>query len=85
MDPLNYQYIVGGLVFFVGLYFAQRQGYLSGKKGHKNLFIVFGGLLFFLGLQSTLQYAEMTENPSYDQSMAPAPLDQRRTNPLFRN
>ncbi|MHC4089317.1 MAG: sodium:solute symporter family protein [Planctomycetota bacterium] len=60
MDPLAYQYTIGGLVFAVGLIYAARQGYvgLSGP-GLRNLLILVGGLVFYIALQGYLQYAHM--------------------------
>jgi solute:Na+ symporter, SSS family len=65
MDPLLYQYGVGGIVFFIGLIYAFKQGYI-GTQGTalKNMLIVCGGFLFFLGMQSYLQYAPMNEQPA---------------------
>ena len=65
MDPLIYQYIIGGLVFAIGLFFGFKQDYLSfSGKGLKSLLLCTGGLLFFFSLQSYLQYGDMTETPS---------------------
>ena len=62
MDALVYQYVVGGLVFVVGLIYAARQGYvgLSGR-GLRNLLLLVGGLAFYVALQGYLQYAPMQE------------------------
>lgn len=62
MDPLIYQYAVGGIVFAIGLGFAAKQGYigLSGKP-LVWLLVVLGGLLAIFGGQAYLQYAPMTE------------------------
>ena len=67
MDPLVYQYLIGGLVFAIGLFFGFKQDYLSfSGKGLKNLFLCVGGLLFFFSLQSYLQYGNMSETaPAY--------------------
>ena len=62
MDPLLYQYGLGGLVFSVGLYFAARQGYLGfSGSGARNLVILLGGLLLLAAVQGFLQYGPMTE------------------------
>ncbi|TVQ92067.1 MAG: sodium:solute symporter family protein [Deltaproteobacteria bacterium] len=62
MDPLLYQYGLGGIVFVFGLIIAWRQGYVSLRgRGLVWLLALIGGLLFFAGLQSWLQYAPMTE------------------------
>ena len=62
MDPLVYQYLVGGAIFGIGSVYAWRQGYFSTEgAGLRNLLIAAGGFLFFLGLQSYLQYAPMNE------------------------
>ena len=62
MDPLVYQYTVGGAVFATGVVYAWRQGYvgLSGP-GLRNLLVLFGGLAAIAGLQVWLQYGTMTE------------------------
>ncbi len=62
MDPYLYQYLLGGIVFLVGLIFAARQGYvgLSGA-GLRNAVILCGGLLLLAALQGYLQYAPMHE------------------------
>lgn len=67
MDALVYQYLVGGLVFAIGLFFGFKQNYLSfSGKGLRNLIACVGGLLFFLSLQSYLQYGNMSETtPAY--------------------
>ena len=64
MDPLLYQYLLGGAVFLIGMVFAARQGYvgLSGRRLF-NLVLMLGGLLFFAALQGYLQYAPMEEIP----------------------
>ena len=62
MDPLLYQYGLGGLVFLIGLYFAARQGYLGmSGSGLRNLVILLGGLLLLAAVQGYLQYGPMTE------------------------
>ena len=60
LDPFLYQYLIGGIVFFVGVVYAYRQQYISFEgKGLRNLIILFAGLGFFSGLQGYLQYANM--------------------------
>ena len=67
MDAYVYQYLVGGLVFIVGLIYSGRQGYIGfSGKGLKNLIMLFAGLAFFMILQGYLQYAPMN-------SAAPVP------------
>ena len=65
MDPLLYQYGVGGIVFLIGLIYAFKQGYIGTQKSAlKNTIIVCGGFLFFFLLQAYLQYAPMNERPA---------------------
>ncbi|MBN2447472.1 MAG: sodium:solute symporter family protein [Phycisphaerae bacterium] len=60
MDPLIYQYTVGGLVFIIGVIYAARQGYVGFTgRGLRNLLILVGGLAVFVGVQGYLQYAPM--------------------------
>ncbi len=62
MEPLVYQYAVGGLVFGVGVVYAWRQGYIGASgQGLRNALVCFGGFAFFLGLQGWLEYAPMAE------------------------
>lgn len=62
MDPYLYQYLLGGLVFLIGLVFAARQGHVGFRGGKLvNLLVLLGGLAFFAALQGYLQYGEMTE------------------------
>ena len=62
MDPYIYQYLVGGIVFAIGLIYGFRQEYFgSAGKGLRNLIVVFAGLFFFAGVQGYLQYAPMKE------------------------
>ncbi len=64
MEPLVYQYAVGGLVFAVGMVYAARQGYVgTSGSGLRNALVCLGGFAFFLGLQGWLEYAPMTEAP----------------------
>ena len=47
MDPLLYQYGVGGIVFLIGMIYAYKQGYVGTTgKGLTNTIIVCGGFLF---------------------------------------
>jgi SSS family solute:Na+ symporter len=60
MDPLLYQYAVGGLVFAAGLGFAWKQGYVGfSGSGLRTLLLLVGGLLAVAGVQAWLQYAPM--------------------------
>jgi len=60
LDPLLYQYGVGGIVFGAGLWFAWRQGYVgTSGKPLRNLILALGGLALVGGLQAWLQYGEM--------------------------
>ena len=60
MDPLIYQYSIGGVIFIVGMLYAFKQGYV-GFSGRPliNFFIACFGMMFFAGIQSYLQYADM--------------------------
>ncbi len=60
MDAYIYQYVIGGLVFLVGMVYAVRQGYvgLSGR-GFRNGLVLVAGLAGFMILQGYLQYAPM--------------------------
>ena len=62
MDGFVYQYLVGSIVFVIGLIYGWRQGYL-GFSGRplRNLVVVVAGLLGFASVQGWLQYAPMTE------------------------
>ena len=65
MDAFIYQYLVGGLVFAIGLVYGFRQEYFDTKgSGLRNLIVVFA-YLFFAGIQGYLQYAPMTEQERY--------------------
>lgn len=48
-----YQYLVGGLIFLVGLWFTIRQGEVGvkTKKGRRNLLMLVGGFLLIFGIQ----------------------------------
>lgn len=62
MDPFLYQYSIGLCVFFVGIFYAHKQGYLSTKgQGLQNAVLLLAGLGFFAGIQGYLQYAPMNE------------------------
>jgi len=67
MNAFLYQYTVGGLVFFVGLLYAWRQGFvgLSGKP-LRNLVILLLGFMTLMGLQGYLQFAPMDEAAAVD-------------------
>jgi len=60
MDAYIYKYAIGTLVFFIGVIYAGKQGYVgfSGRKAI-NLLILVAGLAFFMGIQGYLQYAPM--------------------------
>ena len=47
-----YQYLAGGLIFAVGLWFCWKQGAVSlkDKRGRRNLTLLVGGFLFMFGL-----------------------------------
>lgn len=51
-----YQYLVGGLIFLLGLWFTIRQGEAGVKtsKGRRNLLMLVGGFFFIFGLQLAL-------------------------------
>ncbi len=61
MDPFVYQYVIGGIVFGVGLLYAARQGYV-GLRGRAAVWaaVLVGGLLLFIGVQAWLQFAPMS-------------------------
>ena len=66
MDAFIYQYLVGGIIFAIGLVYGFRQEYFGTKGvGLRNLIVVFAGLFFFAGVQSYLQYAPMEEQSRY--------------------
>ena len=61
-----YQFILGGIVFGTGLYFAHRQGYLNlSRFGLRNLLLILIPLFFYIVLQGYLQFGEFS-------SVAPA-------------
>jgi hypothetical protein len=63
--PYLYAYSVGGLIFFVGLVFAYRQG-LLGFSGRRlwNLLVCLFVVGFFLSVQGYLQFAPMETAPA---------------------
>ena len=62
MDPFLYQYSIGLCIFFIGIFYAYKQGYLSMEgQGLRNVVILLAGLGFFAGVQGYLQYAPMNE------------------------
>ncbi len=62
METYLYQYVVGGLVFLLGIGVALRQGSLgTSGRGLAWLVTMFAGLGFFAALQGYLQFAPMTE------------------------
>jgi SSS family solute:Na+ symporter len=64
MDPLIYAYGIGGVVFFIGIIFAARQGYIGfTAQGLRNLLVCLAVPAFFLTLQAYLQYAPMETAP----------------------
>ena len=64
MDAFQFQYLVGGAVFLVGLGYAYRQGYIGfSGRGARNLVILLAGLTFFMVIQGYPQYAPMETAP----------------------
>lgn len=65
MDAYFYTYLVGGVFFLVGMYFAVKHDYVgfSGRK-LRNLLLSLGVLMFFALLQGWLQYAPMSAAPA---------------------
>ena len=65
--PFLYQYGVGGMVFFVGLFLGWKAGYvgLRTSSQKRNLFITLGGLFVLMGLQGFLEFVapNMPHNP----------------------
>jgi len=74
IDPFVYQYLIGGVIFAIGLTYAAKQGYI-GTSGRplRNLILALVGLAFFGGLQGYLQYGDMGEGEWSvdDQKIAP--------------
>lgn len=65
LDGFTYQYTVGIILFFIGLIYASKHGYVGFRgRGLRNLIIMLGCLFFFAGLQGYLQYAPMSEAPA---------------------
>ena len=64
MDPLVYAYVIGGIVFCAGLFYAVKQGYIDfSASGIRNLLICLFVPAFFLTIQGYLQYAPMETAP----------------------
>ena len=65
MSAFLYQYLIGGLVFSVGLVYAWRQGFV-GLRGRpmRNLTLLLLGFAALMGLQGYLQFAPMHELPA---------------------
>jgi solute:Na+ symporter, SSS family len=65
MDAYFYNYLVGGVVYLIGMYFAVKHDYVgfTGRK-LRNLLLSLGVLLFFAIIQGWLQYAPMTAAPA---------------------
>ena len=62
MEPFVYQYLVGGVIFAIGMTYAWRQGYVgTSGKPLRNAIISIGGLALFATLQGYLEYADMAE------------------------
>jgi len=60
----SYQFIIGGIVFAIGIIFAYRQGYLSIKEnGLRNLLFVMIPLFFYFVLQGYLQFGDFSTGP----------------------
>ncbi|MHC4672497.1 MAG: sodium:solute symporter family protein [Planctomycetota bacterium] len=60
MDAYIYQYIIGTLVFLIGIVYAVKQEYI-GFTGRKALYLLLllAGLAFFMAIQGYLQYSPM--------------------------
>jgi len=67
MGAYLYTYLVGGVVYLVGMYFAVKHDYV-GFHGRKlrNLLLSLGVLMFFAILQGYLQFAPMKAAPAKD-------------------
>jgi SSS family solute:Na+ symporter len=64
LTPFLYTYLVGGLVFCTGLFFAWRGGYINGSvRGIRNLLVCLFVALFFMTIQGYLQFAPMNTLP----------------------
>ena len=69
MDAFIYQYVVGGVVFAVGLIYAWRQGYVGLRgRGLRNLIILVGGFIGYMAVQGHLQFASMRSAPAVEYS-----------------
>ena len=67
MDAFIYQYVVGGVVFAVGVIYAWRQGYVGLRgRGLRNLIILVGGFIGYMAVQGHLQYASMRSAPAVE-------------------
>ena len=67
MAAFLYAYLVGGVVFGVGLLYAYRQGYINTtRRGLTNLAVCLFVALFFMGIQATLQFAPMRTAPAVE-------------------
>ncbi len=65
MDAFIYSYLVGGICFLVGLYYAYRHGYLgTSGAGLRNLVTCLVVLLVYMVLQGYLQYGPMEVLPA---------------------
>ena len=65
MTPFLYVYLVGGLVFCAGLFYAWRGGYIDGSaRGIRNLLVCLFVALFFMTIQGYLQFAPMKTLPA---------------------
>jgi SSS family solute:Na+ symporter len=80
-EPYVYQYSIGGIIFFVGLFFGWRVGFVGLQSGapRRNLFMILAGLAFFMGLQGYLQF----EAPTHHHETAPALNCSEGLNPLW--
>ena len=64
MAPFLYAYVVGGLVFCTGLFFAWRGGQVNGSsRGVRNLLVCLFVAMFFMTIQGYLQFAPMETLP----------------------
>ncbi len=65
MSAYIYSYLVGGVVFMIGMCYAAKHGYIGFSGGKlRNLLISMGVLAFFAFLQGYLQFAPMNEAPA---------------------
>jgi SSS family solute:Na+ symporter len=65
LAPFLYAYLVGGLVFCAGLFFAWKGGYINGSaRGLRNLLVCLFVALFFMSIQGYLQFAPMKTLPA---------------------